>query len=516
MLSQDNSRSFPLNPLVGPVVVLLVLWADFIWIVHREWAFNDQYSYGWLTPFLLSYLVYIRIADRPRGRLGGMNVTGLIVLGILIISLNRIILGSNPEWRPAVWLHALTIFMLTLALLWRMGGWPWLRHFGPAFALMLFAVPWPTFIENPLTGGLMRVIAAIVVESMNLIGIYAEQSGNLIRLRTGWVGIEAACSGVRNFQSTLMSAWFVGELFRFTLGGRGLLLLLGGTASLVLNVGRTWILTWTTHRSGSSLTESVHDPVGHIVSLIAFVLLVAVALLLRKYFAQAADGSRMVGTPVAASARQRPVFLSVTASASVIALLVAGYAVTGLWYYRAERTLPAPQVVEVDWQRLPFDVQFTEIASSIRGQLKYSDGVQAEWVEEGGLVKWKVFFFAWTKGTVSPFVGVHNPESCMPASGFRKGATHPPLVFGINDQWIEFDVTTFHFMDRPYQVYYATWNDYWGPEVPFVETAGDRLRLAWSGRRLTNRRSLQVVIEGIPDERVARQRVQAFLETAVR
>jgi exosortase len=516
MMSQDKLRLSLLNPMVGPIVLLVLLWADFIWIVHREWVYNDQYSYGWLTLFLLFYLIYVRISNRPEGTPGGFKVTALVWLGIVVMTVNRIVLESNPEWRVVLWLHALTIFAITLVLLWRMGGWRWLRHFAPVFALMLFAVPWPTFLENSVTGGLMQVVAAIVVESMNFCGIYAEQSGNLIRLRNGWVGIEAACSGVRNFQSTLMSAWFVGELFRFTFVGRGLLLLLSGIASLVLNVGRTWILTWSTHRSGSSLTETIHDPVGHIVSLIAFAFLIIVAFVLRKFFAREAVAPRATEAAGGQIRSQHRVLLSRPACFSAVALLIGGYGLTELWYYRAERSLPSPRAVEVDWQSLPFKVEFVDIAPAIRGLLKYSDGVQAEWVDAAMGSEWKVFSFAWTKGTVSPFVGVHSPETCMPASGFRKGGDHPPLVIGMGDHRIEFEVATFYFMERPYQVYYANWNDYWGAAVPLVKTADDRLQLAWSGRRVTNRRSLQIVIEGVADESVARQNVVGFLARTLR
>lgn len=511
----DTLKLSRFNPMAGPIAVLLLLWADFVWIISHEWSHNEQYSYGWLTVFLLLYLLYVRIADRPETKAGGLPVAGLVLLGIAIITVNRIVLGSNPGWRSALWLHALSVFGVTLVLLWRMGGWAWLRHFAPAFVLMLFAVPWPTSLENSVTGGLMRVVAAFVVEGMNLCGIYAEQSGNLIRLRNGWVGVEAACSGVRNFQSTLMSAWFVSELFRFTPIGRGLLLLLGGVASLVLNIGRTWILTWTTHRSGSSLTETIHDPVGHVVSLIAFVVLIGVAFVLRKHFARSELESRDVPVPVNPPRKPHSAFLSRPACLAAMGLLVGGYAVAGLWYYRVERFLPEPRAVEVDWERLPFDFEFVEIAPAIRGQLKYSNGVQAEWIDEAKGVEWQVFFFSWTEGTVSPFIGVHSPESCMPASGFKKGANHPPLVFAMDDRRIEFEVTTFYFMDRPYQVYYASWSDYWGPDFPFVKTAGDRLRLAWSGQRLTSRRSLQIVIEGIADERIARREVEGFLARAL-
>lgn len=512
-MSQNHLRRLLSSPLFSPFLILLLLWFDFVWVVRREWTYNDQYSYGWFTLGLLIYLLYIRISDRPKPAAGNIHLTRFIFLGVVILSLNRIVIGSNPEWRPTLWLHVLTIFGMTLAMLWSLGGRSWIRHFAPTFTLMLFAVPWPTFLESSVTGGLMRMVAAIVVDSMNLIGIYAEQSGNLIRLRSGWVGIEAACSGVRNFQSTLMSAWFVGELFRFTWLGRGLLLFLSGIASLLLNVGRTWILTWSTHRSGASLTETIHDPVGYTVSVIAFLILIVIAFLLRKYFARESserEGSQAwTGQSSELSPQRR---LSHPVCFSAIAILIAGYGVAELWYYRVERSFPDPQAIEVDWQNLAHDVEFVDINPAIRGQLKYSDGFQAEWVDTKSRAEWKVFFFSWTNGTVSPFIGVHNPETCLPASGFRKGKTHTPLIFEVDAQQIEFQVTTFYFMERPYQVYYATWNDYWGPAVPFVETTSERFELAWSGRRLTNRRSLQIVIEGISNEAITRQNVENFLD----
>ena len=394
----------------------------------------------------------------------------------------------------------------------------WLRHFTPAFALMLFAAPLPTFLENSVTGSLMRVVTSIVVESMNLCGIYAEQAGNLIRLRNGWVGVEAACSGVRNFQSTLMSAWFVGELFRFPPIWRGLLLLLSGVASLILNVGRTWILTWATHRSGTTLTESIHDPVGHLVSAITFVILLGVAFLIRRYFTRDTEEAK-ARAALATGARvhrRPPLLLSRSAWLTIIALLAGGYGFTQLWYYRFERTLPEPQRVELDWSSVDTEIEFIDISPAIRGQLKYNEGTHTEWVEADEGIQWKVFSFSWANMTVSPFIDVHRPETCMPASGFQKGPSHSPLLFSTEDRHIEFDVTTFYFMNRPFHVYYATWNDYWSADIPFARTTSDRLRLAWSGRRINNRSSLQIIIQGVAEESVARGKVQDFLEQTVR
>lgn len=505
--------------MTGVIVLLALLWADFVWAVYGDWIYNDQYSYGWLTLFLVFYLFYLRVSELPARQAPGLKSAGKVVLalifGLVILGANRVVLESNPEWRSAIWLHVLVIFSMTLAVIWRVGGKLWLRHFAPVFALMLFAVPWPTLLENAVTGGLMRFVSAAVVEGMNILGFYAEQTGSLIRLRNGWVGIEAACSGVRNFQSTLMSAWFVGELFRFTAIGRGLLLVLSGVASLLINIVRTSILTWATHRSGSNLTEALHDPVGHLVSVFAFVFLMLVAFVLRKFFTAEGLGKRSGSAPQRLPVVTEPHSFSRPVLFASVFLLIGGYAFKELWYYRSERTQPQQQALAVDWNNLPVEVEFVDISPAIRGQLRYTEGVQAEWDGPEKGVEWDVFYFSWTRGSVSPFVGIHNPGTCLPASGFEQGQGHPPLVFSLDGKRIKFAVDTYYFMDRPYQVYYATWNDYWGSDIPLVETAKDRLKLAISGNRVTYRRSMQVVIAGIGNEPIARQRVVAFLESAL-
>src|SRR2546423_377825 len=87
----------------------------------------------------------------------------------------------------------------------------------------------------------MRVVANLTVEALGWFNIPALQRGNLIEISTGVVGIDEACSGIRSFQSTLMAALFLGELYLLK-WHRRLLLLVGGVAlSFCLNVVRTLI-----------------------------------------------------------------------------------------------------------------------------------------------------------------------------------------------------------------------------------------------------------------------------------
>lgn len=504
---QSSSRAAGLT-----VLFLALLWVDFMATFRLEWTFDEQYRYGWITPLLALYLLRERWLIRPLPS-PGWGAELIIALGLLLLFPLHIILGSNPEWRLALWCYAGVVFMITLALLWQRGGLPWLTHFAPAFALMLFAVPWPIMIEQPVTQGLMRLVAAVVVETMNLAGVYAEQSGNLIRLREGWVGVEEACSGVRSLQSTLMSAWFIGELFRFTLGGRLLLIALGALASLGLNLLRTLTLTWLTHTSGPQVMDDLHDPVGHIIAAVAFILLLVIARLIRKRFVHHTGRTR---APL-----PRHAFITSAGRVWVpvvwIVLLALTHVATMGWYRQADRGNGRQADLVVDWGLLRFEPEFRTIPPAIRAQLRYTEGAQVEWVEPGlRRVKWTVFDFAWDDPTISPFVGVHRPDTCLPASGFTPTGSHAPLYYERDGQTLKFSATSYRYIQTPVQVFYATWDGRGNEPLPLVETAVDRLRLAWSGRRITSKRSLQIVMQGIEDPAEARHEAGAFLDKVLR
>src|SRR5204863_81790 len=104
---------------------------------------------------------------------------------------------GNPDWRPLGWLHAAIAVSITLALIWKIGGKPWLTHFAFPVAFIFVAVPWISPIEAPIVQGLMRVVAWIASQTLNLCGVPAQLEGSVIRVNTGLVGVNEACSGVR-------------------------------------------------------------------------------------------------------------------------------------------------------------------------------------------------------------------------------------------------------------------------------------------------------------------------------
>src|SRR5439155_24980111 len=92
--------------------------------------------------------------------------------------------------------------------------------------------------------GLMRVVAWIASETLNLCGVPAPLEGSVIRVNTGLVGVNEACSGVRSLQTSLMIGLLFGEVKRLSISRRMLLVCAAVAGALVANCVRTFFLVW--------------------------------------------------------------------------------------------------------------------------------------------------------------------------------------------------------------------------------------------------------------------------------
>jgi hypothetical protein len=75
----------------------------------------------------------------------------------------------------------------------------------------------------------MELATSVTVELLTLFH-FPVQHGNVIEVRTGFLGVDEACSGRRSLQATLMVSLFLGELYRASWIPRAILILIGVAA----------------------------------------------------------------------------------------------------------------------------------------------------------------------------------------------------------------------------------------------------------------------------------------------
>jgi exosortase len=237
-----------------------------LWLVSRArwfWTHNPELQFGWVVLMLCGYLFWEAWHARPnfRFRWNGaallLIVTGLF--GLFAAQLYQAAFGVTTEGMSA--LGAGAMLFIAGNFHYAFGG-PGVRCFAFAFGFFFLALPVPETIYYPLVATLQTKVAAANVELLGLVGIPAEQVGNVIRLPTCVVGIDEACSGIRSLQSAVMATLFIGYLM---LKRRGLqigLLILGVGLAFAGNLARSFFLSYTANAKGIDAIAKYHDAAG--------------------------------------------------------------------------------------------------------------------------------------------------------------------------------------------------------------------------------------------------------------
>ncbi len=293
----------------------------------------------------------------------------------------------------------------------------------------------------------MRTVAAAAAEMLSLFGIPAQLEGSLIRVNTGLVGVNEACSGVRSLQTSLMIGLLFGELKRFSTSRRFLLLsgVLG--VALVANFSRAFFLVWVAAREGVPAVERWHDFAGYSIVAVVFGAALAFAALLgnTRDRQRNGEGREMSSVPSPNvdrtkllspnSGRSRP--LSTSCFALCLAWIVFVEVGAETWYRMHEVHSEQRLRWTVRWPERAPGFRELHIDEQIKGALRFDEAREASWhadqtpVSAGagpqtrGARKMQpvcfVFLFRWKPGATTILrARAHRPDICLPSSGWRQ------------------------------------------------------------------------------------------------
>src|SRR6266513_947077 len=349
-----SRERFPLA-FVLSVLFLGALWFGLCRELSGEWSVNEQYNFGWFVPFFALCLFWLRWQDRPeiRSQKSEVRSRTLIASAIAIVSLFlllpvRLFEIANPEWRLLAWVHAAAVMTLTLLLIWYAGGMPWLRHFAFPVVFIFIAVPWPTQLEVPIIQGLMRIVAHVAAETAMLLGTPAKVEGNLIRVSNGLVGVNEACSGIRSLQTSLMISLLFGEVKRFSVLRRLILVVCAVVIALLANFLRAVFLVRIAATENLSEVGRWHDVAGYSIVAFVFVATLGVAYLLGRSQARDRTSEIRIQNPQSAIGNWQ---LAIPVSYIAIALCWLSFVEIGsaAWYRLHERNLFSGIHWNVQW-----------------------------------------------------------------------------------------------------------------------------------------------------------------------
>jgi exosortase len=502
----------------APALLILALAGTFVALLSQDWEVYPQYGYGWLVPPISAYLFYRRWPDRPTPApfATPSTLVSVALIGFFLIwPALWIFREANPDWRLVSWASGAGALLGMLAVIGHRGGMPWLKHFAFPVLLMLLAIPWPSGLEQSLIQAMTRAVTATTVEGLTWCGIYAEQTGNVILLSRGSVGVDEACSGVRSFQSNLMAALVVGELFRLSPLRRFFLLAAGLAVGFGLNLFRSMFLAWNANRSGAAGVDQWHDPAGYTILLVSFALL----LFLAWKWISPASVQQTSPSPSPLPAPHIP--LSPTAgwvfSAAILWLLLCPL-ITEVWFRVHEG--PSQQNLQwrLEWADNP-QPKVLPIPEKVRTILRFGEARALVWKEDPGR-DWFLYEMDWPPGRAgAQLARSHSPEICLPASGAVLQSQGDPRIIQPHGLRMVLTPYTFLIRERPVHVFFALWEQQNAPEGtnPEMNYYAHRQRLlaVLEGRRNRGQKVLHATLAGYPSRDDAEKAFLAFLESHI-
>jgi exosortase len=437
------------------------LWFILFWQLSGEWSINEQYSYGWLVPFFALFLFWLRWEDRPmegrapsRPNFGtaqrpSLQVLAWIFVGIpalLILLPVRLFEIANPDWRLINWLHAAAVTTLTLLYIWYIGGAPWLRHFAFPILFASIAVPWVTPVEVPIVQGLMRAVAWVASETATSFAIPTQLEGNVIRIPSGVVGINEACSGVRSLQTSLMIALLFGELKRLSILRRVALVAGVIAIAFIANCARALFLVWIAATKNIAAVDSWHDVAGYSIVAAVFAGSLLLAMLLgqgkaevRSQKSETRGQKSEIGGQAEIRDQRAEISSYFLLPTSYFLLVLCWLAFVEIgceaWYRAHESNLVATTRWDVQWPETAPNFRELKIDEDVRRMLRFDQGHAAVWTWPGAgspeasspanskKITCLLHLFRWNPGRNSALLASsHRPEVCLPATGWKQVA----------------------------------------------------------------------------------------------
>jgi exosortase len=493
-----------------PFAVFGALWYLLIKHLAVYWNLNPQNSFGWFVPIISAYLFLIRWRTRPPVESAHSAVVKWVfwTAGFALLP-TWLVEQPNPDWQLISWLLAFEIVALSLCAIYFLGGRSWLRHYAFSICFILVSVSWPSAVEDFIIQGLTQAATVVTVASLNLFHIPAVQHGNVIEVKTGLVGIDEACSGVRSLQATLMVSLFLGELYRASWLRRIVIVLCGAAIAFLCNVGRTSLLTAVAAKDGIKTISSWHDLLGFIV--------LAICLLLIWGFVRLVSGPIPNVRPSKETARGPFPWRSASCLGAWSLFTILG---TEVWY----RTHEPRETLHwsIEWPVTKKDFSDLMIPQPAADMLKFDEGRAASWTEGDGS-SWTAFFFKWAAGPPRSRIlaRAHRPEVCLPAAGYKLRADRGTITIDARGLIIPFHALDFDYDGRQAHVFFCLWEDGLRGTVqprvwdPWTRLA--RLETVLLGERNLGQQVLEIVIFGYatPQEAEAalRRDVEAMIQT---
>ncbi|WP_424194704.1 VPLPA-CTERM-specific exosortase XrtD [Ampullimonas aquatilis] len=275
----NNSKPLIGLSLAGIVLAILLLIATHetgLRYMVQIWDTLEEYSYGYLIPFITLYLVWekrhLLLGQTPKHTYAGVV--------LLIFSLSLCLIGSLSAVRLLIqYGFVLGIFAVAICVV----GTNGFRLIMIPMLILLFMIPLPQFLLKSISSDLQLLSSQIGVQIIRLFDISVHLEGNVIDLGAMKLQVVDACSGLRYLFPLMALAVIATYLFKDKAWKKWLVLFSAIPITVLVNSVRIGLIGITVEYWGEEMAKGLlHDFEGWFMFMICMALLLVEMAILAK------------------------------------------------------------------------------------------------------------------------------------------------------------------------------------------------------------------------------------------
>lgn len=388
------------------------------------WEVREEYSYGYLIPFITAFLVW-----QKRDSLEKTPYTGSWVgIGIICLGAILFVLGTLTAFILAA---QYAMLMVIIGSAFSIMGWKALRPVLVPLLFLAFMLPLPGFFLLNLSAQLQLISSVIGVDVIRLFGISVYLEGNVIDLGSMKLQVVEACSGLRYLFPLMSLSFICAYIFKGAFWKKAIIFLSSIPITILMNSFRIGMIGILVEYWGKSQAEGfLHDFEGWVIFMACLSVILAEIWLLartgsqKQSFKDAFNLELPAPSPAGAEMRERNLPKQHMA---VSAMLVVIAASSVFLTSRADIHPPRKEFASFpmtfsEWQgkREFLEKMYLDI-------LRLDDYLLADYTRSNGYpVNLYVAYYASQKMGEA----AHSPRTCIPGGGWQIKSMTPHTIEG--------------------------------------------------------------------------------------